>query len=198
MLFRRREPPSLKEKVRVALWPRRSWGRSFRYIVRRVWRLHGTPHGIAIGCAAGVFISFTPFLGLHFIGAGLIAWVLGGNIAASAFGTFIGNPVTFPFIWIASYKLGNLLLGVKPDLQGGELSRRFAELSEGLLSTSTEVMAATVRALWPVIKPMTIGGTPLGLIAGALGYYLTRRMVEVYQSRRREDRSATKQNIVEI
>lgn len=197
MLFRRRKPPSLKERVRVAVWPRRSWARSLRYILRRVWRLHGTPHDIAIGCAAGVFISFTPFLGLHFIGAGLIAWVLGGNIFASAFGTFIGNPVTFPFIWIAAYKLGNWLLGVKPDFHGGELSQRFTQLSDGLVSTSAEAMQMTLQALWPLIKPMTIGGAPLGLIAGVICYYPTRRMVEAYQSRRRDGRSASKSNVVE-
>ena len=197
MLFKRRKPPSLKEKLRVAVWPRRSWGRSVRYVLRRVWRLHGTPHDIAIGCAAGVFISFTPFLGLHFIGGGLIAWALGGNIIASASGTFIGNPVTFPFIWIGAYTLGNWILGAQSRLESMELSQQLTQLSSGLVSTSSDTIGVSLQALWPLIKPMTIGGAPLGLIAGAICYYPVRRMVEAYQARRRVSHPRTKQNTVE-
>ena len=197
MLFKRRKPPSLKEKLRVAVWPRRSWGRSVRYVLRRVWRLHGTPHDIAIGCAAGVFISFTPFLGLHFIGGGLIAWALGGNIIASAFGTFIGNPVTFPFFWMGAYTLGNWILGAQSKLESVELSQQLTQLSTGLVSTSTDAIGMTLQALWPLIKPMTVGGVPLGLIAAVICYYPVRRMVEAYQKRRAVRQPRAKQNTVE-
>ena len=35
MLFKRRQTESLLERVRVHLWPRRSWSRSWRYIIYR-------------------------------------------------------------------------------------------------------------------------------------------------------------------
>ena len=48
MLFRRREAESWWEKVRVHLWPRRSFSRSGRYVVYRLRRLSDIA---ACGCA---------------------------------------------------------------------------------------------------------------------------------------------------
>lgn len=174
MLFRRRDPPRLGEKVRVFLWPRRNWSRSTRYVAYRLWRLRATPHAIGLGCAAGVFASFTPFLGTHFILAGCIAWVTRGSLLASALGTFIGNPLTFPFIWVASYQLGNWALGEDAKVSN-------IDLSDGIFHKSIE-------QIWPLIKPMTIGGVPLGILAGAVTYYLVKKAAESYRNKRRARR----------
>ena len=111
MLFRRRETESFLERMRVHMWPRRSWGRSSRYVVYRLRRLSATPHAIALGFAAGAFTAATPYLGTHMVMAAFIAWAIGGSIIASLLGTFVGNPITYPFIWFATYKVGNILLG---------------------------------------------------------------------------------------
>src|SRR5690606_27489557 len=96
MLFRRREAESFLERLRVHLWPRRSWSRSTRYVVHRVRRLSATPHAVALGFAAGVFVSATPFIGFHMVLAALTAWIIGGSIVAAILGTFVGNPLTYP------------------------------------------------------------------------------------------------------
>ena len=49
MLFRRRETESWAERLRVHLWPRRSWSRSSRYVLYRLRRLSASPHAIALG-----------------------------------------------------------------------------------------------------------------------------------------------------
>jgi uncharacterized protein (DUF2062 family) len=172
MMFGRKEKPPLSERVRVALWPRRSWSRSMRYVMQRVRRLTAEPHAVALGFACGVFASFLPFMGFHFLLAGLLAFALRGSILASAFGTAVGNPVTFPLIWFASLKLGRWIQG-----HGG------ADLSAE--EVSSEVMDGPVERLAPLLEPMTIGGAPLGLIAGLVSYVLVRRAVAAYQDRRR-------------
>ena len=53
-------------------------------------------------------VSFTPFIGFHFFLAVIFAYIFRGNIVASLIGTFVGNPFTFPFIWIFIYKVGNI------------------------------------------------------------------------------------------
>ena len=63
---------------------------------------------LAIGFACGSMVSFSPFIGFHFLLAIIFAYILRGNIVASLIGTFIGNPFTFPFIWIFIYKVGNI------------------------------------------------------------------------------------------
>ncbi len=186
MLFKRRDPPTLAERIRVTLWPRRSWARSTRYVLGRIWRLRGSSHAIALGCAYGVFVSFTPYMGFHFLLAGLLAWVSRANVIASAFGTFVGNPLTFPFIWIATYNLGNLILGEEGHFNARTLGEGFEKLWAGIWGLSTDVLRGAMEILWPLIKPMTIGGIPLGALAGAIFYYLTKRAVDAYQARRRQ------------
>ena len=109
-MFRRRVQLHPIERLRELVWPRLGWKRAFQYGWRRVWRLGGTPHAVALGVSAGAFASFTPFIGFHFAIGFAIAWVLRGNLIASAFGTFVGNPLTFPIIWLATYDLGYWLL----------------------------------------------------------------------------------------
>jgi len=172
MLFDRRDKPPMSERVRVALWPRRSWGRSFRYIGKRVLRLSATPHAIAAGFAAGAMVSFTPFVGFHFIMAGVFAYLIGGNVLASAFGTAVGNPLTFPFIWTLSYRVGRWILH-ESDAPVPPI-----DLQEGLLNHSTDV-------LLPVLKPMLVGAVPLGIIAWIAFYFLVRAVVRSFQDARR-------------
>ncbi len=40
----------------------------------------GSPYSIAVGVACGVAVSFTPLIGLHFLIAVILAWLLGGTV----------------------------------------------------------------------------------------------------------------------
>ncbi|CUA96052.1 DUF2062 domain-containing protein [Pannonibacter indicus] len=176
MLFQRRTPPTRLQKMRVAVWPRASWSRSFRYYGKRVLRLTASPDAVARGFAAGAFASFTPFMGFHFLLAAACAFAIRGNIIASALGTAVGNPLTFPFIWAATYKLGHLILGSSQH----EIARR-----EGATRYGFNLMEQSLDTLWPVIKPMLIGGIPLGLVCGALCYVIVFQSVRTYQEAKR-------------
>lgn len=176
MLFQRRTPPTRLQKMRVAVWPRESWSRSFRYYGKRVLRLTASPDAIARGFAAGAFASFTPLMGFHFLLAAACAFAIRGNMLASALGTAVGNPLTFPFIWAATYKLGHLILGSSQH----EIARR-----EGATRYGFNLMEQSFDTLWPVIKPMLIGGIPLGLICGALCYVIVFQSVRTYQEAKR-------------
>jgi len=190
MLFRRRERPSLLETLRVALWPRHSFARSTKYVFYRLWRLSGSPHAIAIGCAAGVFIGFTPLYGMQFLLAGLLAWVLGGSVLAAVLGTFVANPLSFPLIWFSTYKIGCIMLtgnllgacGALPEGLAGWASAIFARLMD--FSVETAIML--FQGVWPVVKPMVLGSLPLGTLAAVATYIIVRQMVELRQRRRRE------------
>lgn len=173
MLFRRREAESLLGRMRVHLWPRRSWSRSSRYVVYRLRRLSDSPHAVAVGFAAGVYSAVTPFLGTHMIMAALIAWAIGGSIVAALLGTFIGNPLTYPVFWYSTYEVGNLMLG-------GTVAKQRIDLSDGIFQSSLE-------QLWPILKPMSLGTIPVGLALAALSYVLVKPMVEAYQHRRRRE-----------
>lgn len=171
MLFRRKQPEQFWQKLRVALWPRRNWWRSLQYVGKRVLRLSASPHVVAMGFAAGVFASFTPFIGFHFAICFAIAYLIGGNMVAAALGTWVGNPITFPFIWFYTYKFGNLLLhGNEGALTMRQVSGRLIHLSFGNLIE--------------LLKPMTLGGFMLGVPVAIIFYFIIRRLVFVYQRSR--------------
>lgn len=163
--------------MRVAVWPRRSWSRSAQYFKKRVMRLSASPHAIAAGVAAGIFASFTPFVGFHFFLSFVVAFLVAGNMLAAALGTAVGNPLTFPFIWAASFEVGRKVLGGPGHLPASEHLVQ-ADMSAGFLSQSFD-------KIWPVIVPMVVGGAVLGLVAGLVAYVITRYAVGAYQRARR-------------
>lgn len=172
MLFKRRQQEDRLTRLRVSVLPRRNYGRSMRYYAKRVLRIRATPHAIAAGVAAGTFASFTPLMGFHFLLSFLLAFLARGSMIAAAFGTAVGNPLTFPMIWPATLALGRRVLGIEGgDADGALFGAVFAE--QGFV------------ALWePWILPMLVGGVPIGLMAGVLIYVPTRMAVAAFQARR--------------
>ncbi|WP_421865917.1 DUF2062 domain-containing protein [Parvibaculum sp.] len=171
-MFRRRVELHPIQKLREIFWPRSGWKRTLQYGWRRVWRLSGTPHAIALGVAAGAFSSCTPLFGFHILLAMLIAWVLRGNLIASAIGTFIGNPLTFPAIWFVVYETGRYMLGTpvaaNPDV------------------AETLQRAHAFDMVLPLLVPLTVGAIPVGIVLGCVSYVLARSGVEAYQAQRRK------------
>lgn len=170
MLFRRRKPPPLTQRIRAVFWPRKGMSRPVRYVAIRVLRLKATPHAVAAGVAAGVAVSCTPFLGFHFIMAFCLAFVLRGNMFAAALGTAFGNPLTFPLIFAAAHRIGIYMLGRQPSDWVGEAN---------LVSLLRQL---DFGPLWhPILKPILIGGLPLAALCGATFYALTWQGVRLFQ-----------------
>ena len=154
------------------MWPRMGWGRILRYWTFKLKRLQGSPYAIACGFACGASVSFTPFIGFHFILAAVLAWAMRGNIIASAIGTAVGNPWTFPFIWAGIMWIGTWILGYE---RGQELP---AELTFG----------AIFEQPGTVLLPMLVGGLPTGVIVWLLFFFPIRRVVGNYQHHRQARR----------
>lgn len=172
MLFKRRKKLNKGQKLQNFFSPIKGLKRGYIYIWRRIWRINATPYAIAFGVAAGGFASCTPFLGLHFVIAAAIAYIFSANLLASALGTAIGNPVTFPFIWYAIKKIGDYLLGNELILD--EKVRVAHHMFHGGFDT-----------MWFNFKPMIIGSVPLGLVVGGIMYFIVYRAVVLYQKARK-------------
>lgn len=186
-MFKRREKPKLHHRARDFLWPRLGWKRSTEYIFHRIGRLPGTAHTIAAGFACGAAISFTPFVGLHFILGALCAWTMRANLMASIIGTAVGNPWTFPFIWTLIYNLGMWMGagGNGPAASEQDFPTIFASCMDALLRFDPVYLFETA---WPVLWPMFVGGIPAFVIVW-FGFYLSLRpLVDKYQSNRRQRR----------
>lgn len=194
-MFRRRQPLTFFRSLRGFVWPRTGWRRASVYYVKRLTRLSGTPHSIAAGFACGVAISFTPLVGFHILLGCLLALVVRGNFLAVVVGTLVGNPWTFPFIWLAGYELGKFVLG--PDLAGAQpMPWRLQDLPDyigaaaGQATTdgSLAMLKRLAADLSAIAKPVLVGGIPLGIAAGLLTYLPLVRVIAAYQDARRRRR----------
>lgn len=83
---------------------------------KKILSLDAHPGHIATGFAVGVFISFTPFFGLHTAMAVILAFVFRLNKLTCITGSWINTPLTVVPVLAGSYKLGELILGNKPAL----------------------------------------------------------------------------------
>jgi hypothetical protein len=110
MIFKRRDKVSFIKQFKEIFMPKKGWRRALEYFVYRIKRLPDTSHKIALGLICGIFTSFLPLFGGHFFTAALLAYLFKGNIIASIFGTFFGNPLTFPIIATCSVNFGQFIL----------------------------------------------------------------------------------------
>lgn len=172
-MFKRRNKPPVGERLREFVAPRRGWSRVFEYYRHRMQRLPDSPTRIALGFACGVFTSFTPFFGFHFVVAAGMAWLLRSNVLASAIGTFIGNPVTFPFIVAINLELGSLIMG-------SPISADFVEMG------FQHMVSEMVRNIHTLVIPYFVGGLAPGIICSVTSYFVIRPLVVTYQRRRRQ------------
>ncbi|WP_151610979.1 DUF2062 domain-containing protein [Sinorhizobium alkalisoli] len=177
MLFRRRKPVPLAERLRAVISPRKGRGRGLRYIALRILRLKSSPHSIAVGVAAGAASSFTPFFGLHIVMAVILASAFSGNVLAAAISTVLANPITIPVILTVSYEIGTALLGPV----GG------AAVTAAEIGRMIEHM--NLAELWgPVLKPLLVGSIPLALAGALIFYPLAFRAAWHFQKQRRHQR----------
>ncbi|RYH11769.1 DUF2062 domain-containing protein [Tropicimonas sp. IMCC6043] len=203
MVFKRRDKRSWLRILGETVWPRGGWGRAAIYVKHRIRRLPDKPHRIARGIFAGVFVSFTPFYGLHFLTAFIVAKVVGGNILAALLATFFGNPITFPIIAAISLRMGYWILGLEVPHAARELSHAahekigerlmhtfsgaFADLWTNFVALFTDDVANWHRLglfYHEILLPFLVGGILPGFIAGLVAYQVTLPLITAYQNRR--------------
>ncbi|MGB3244059.1 MAG: DUF2062 domain-containing protein [Sulfitobacter sp.] len=193
MIFKRRDPKPTLRAIAEFLWPRGGWARAFHYVKHRMRRLPDSPERIARGIWAGVFTAFTPFYGMHFIVAAIVARIMKANMLAALMGTFFGNPLTYVPIGVAALQTGHWLLGTRMSegVQrsfGGKFADAGSDLWFNFIAIFTESRADWhgLSVFWTeVFYPYLIGGILPGIICASISYYLMVPLIRAYQKRRK-------------
>jgi uncharacterized protein (DUF2062 family) len=143
------------------------WKKKFKDILS----LDSHPGHISAGFAVGVFISFTPFFGIHTAMAIVAAFVFRLNKLTCLTGSWINTPFTVIPVLGISYKLGRVLLGKTPQELHikHELSWQYA-----------------VKLLDKHGSSLLLGTSILGFLAAIVGYFLCYYLVVHF---RRKDES---------
>ncbi len=148
----------------------------FRAAFRRLLAIDDPPERTALAFSIGVFIAFSPFLGLHTLLATALAFLFRFNKVAIYSGTFVNNPfLTLVPIIIASYGVGAFILGRPwhiPD-EGLEL------LKNPRLFSADYYRLLFVQS-WSIVWPFSVGGMILSVVCSLLAYPLTLRALRAY------------------
>jgi len=139
--------------------------------LRYLTALDDSPHRIAMGFAVGIFLAFSPLLGLHtFLGL-LIAFLIGLNRVAVLVGVFINNPWTLiPIYGLAAY-LGGLLVGYPPAMSSPSF-----EWNTLLQSSFWKGLAENPAFLKALLIGSAILSTGCALISYPVALFLIRKV----------------------
>jgi uncharacterized protein (DUF2062 family) len=152
----------------------------FRAAFRRLLAIDDPPERTALAFSVGVFIAFSPLLGLHTILATLIAFLFRFNKVAIYVGTYVNNPfLTLGPIIFLSYAVGAFILGrpLRIPAEGIDL------LKNPHLLTGSYYRQVFVHS-WDLVEPFAIGGTVLSVVCSALSYPLTLWVLRKYRHNR--------------
>ncbi len=192
-MFKRRERRSIFRFFYEVIFSLKGISRAIGYVGIRLKRIPDTPHKISLGMSCGIFASFTPLFGLHFLIAGLLSYVLRANVLASLIGTFIGNPITFPIITVFNLKLGEWILGSNEysSSDGGKIFEGFLDFifliykslfTEGSIGENS--VPRMNEFLYGGFIPYSLGGLILGITVAIISYFLLRPLVSTYKKKR--------------
>jgi len=141
---------------------------NLREFIERAKTLQGDPHYIAMGMAAGVFVSLTPTVPFHTVIAIFLAFILRGSKPAAAVGVWFCNPITIPLFYLGSYKTGMFILG-----KSIPFDQKYESITE-LMKLGMDVTIA-----------MVIGGVILGILPGIAAYFITRKIFKHIRLRKK-------------
>ena len=131
------------------------------HFLKKLPALEDTPERIARAFALGVFLAFSPLIGLHVVLGFGLAFFCGLNRLAMLLGLFINNPLTLIPIYVAGTYVGGLLLGFPqmPALPSFELR----------LLGSVDFWRQ-LAGQWHILKPMGVGAFILSIFLSPFSY----------------------------
>ena len=135
----------------------------------RIKEIQGDPRHIAKGMAIGVFTGVTPTIPFHTVLAIALAFILRGSKPAAIIGSFVANPITIPFIYVACFKVGTFILN-KPIP----------------FDTKFESITALMTLGLDVTIAMIIGSAILGILPTIIAYILTYRIMTTVREKARK------------
>ena len=161
-------------------------------MMARIKRLPDSPKNISFGVAIGVFVSFSPFFGVHVLLAFLIARSLRVNILAAVLGTFMGNPITFPIIAALNFGIGDLFINVSTEevssksflQQLVDVSYAFSGNVGMMMRGKSTDFSTVLEFFYGIFLPYLVGGLILGVAVGVVSYFIMLPMIVTYKARK--------------
>ena len=147
------------------------WRLLYGKLVQPLLRINDSPHSLALGITMGVFIAFTPTVGVQITIVVLLGTLLRANRIAAVAMTWISNPVTMIPMYYGYYVLGLVLLG-REGIDRAEFES-LCRLDDG--RSSWQFIADIFRELG---APLWVGSLVVAVIVTVPVYPLSRRWLQ--------------------
>lgn len=126
--------------------------------IRSLFHHSDPPHKLAFAFALGIFVAFTPTIGLHLLSCLLLAWIFRLSKIVIITASFINNPWTIAPLYGFCFWFGIKVTGsniVMPDIAWGTVR---------------------LQDFWPIIKPFllpfAVGTLVIGTASAFFSYFL--------------------------
>jgi hypothetical protein len=142
-----------------------------RDFYNRFLSLSGAPEEIARAMTLGVFIGVTPTIPFHTALVMVSCLAFRQNITAAVLGaTIVSNPLTIPFLYLAAYELGVVVLGMPANP----------------FSVTRYDLQSILEIGMHILYPLQVGGLLLAAAFAVPSYFLSRQAVVKMRSRNAE------------
>jgi uncharacterized protein len=154
--------------------------RHLRDLMRKLLHIEDTPERTALAFSIGVFLGYSPFLGLHTLGAIGIAFLFRLNRLAVLLGAWSNAPWWIvPYYTVATW-VGMWVLGVRID--GTVLKEIFtAGVDQGFIGSD---FWSRVASQWGFLASFLVGSLILAALFSLAAYPVSLKLIRIYRSRR--------------
>jgi uncharacterized protein (DUF2062 family) len=142
----------------------RSW-------LEQLLHTHDTPHRTALAYALGVFLGFSPMLGLHTVLGLALAFLMGLNRVAVVLGVYSNLPWLVPAYYSLTTIAGAAVLGV--DVQ----PRALEEAMRAVSAASWGDVGGLARRLAPFMWSYVLGSTAGAVVLALVAYRVSLAMI---------------------
>jgi len=142
--------------------------------IKETWRKllssNSSPHEIALGLSIGVFVGFTPLVGIQTILILLLIFIIPKINKISAYlSSWVMNQFTFVPIYLLNYWIGAFILKIENKLE-------YSEFTKIILQRN---LSQIINIGKNIFIPMLLGGLIVASTLALLTYIISRFLIEI-------------------
>ncbi|HUL36124.1 MAG TPA: DUF2062 domain-containing protein [Thermodesulfobacteriota bacterium] len=153
-------------------------------LIRKLLRIEDTPERTALAFSIGVFLGFSPFLGLHTLAGLAIAFLFGFNRVAILLGVWTNSPWwVVPFYMMATW----IGMGVTGFRMESTTVKQIFQLGgdRGFMSS---ISWSSVTSQWGLLLSFLIGSLILCSLLGLVAYPLSLKWIRFYRLKKEKSK----------
>jgi len=161
-----------------------------RFFEYKILHIDDSPHKIALGLACGLFVAWTPTLGIHLMMVIALTILLRANKFAALVSVWVSNVFTIPFVYYPAYLVGKIITDIfspHQQMSSEQVTQLFAKLFAPSNMLTTFYTKQYWSDFWILIKEigpeLWIGGFILGGFIAAVSYIVCYYIIKSHRTK---------------